>query len=147
KEGIEETCGDLVEVRTALLEEPEHGLTDEVIENTDALTWWAHAGHAKVDDAIVDKLYHRVLDGMGLIVLHSAHYSKLFRRLMGTGCGLSWREAAERERIWIVSPRHPITQGIDSLYFELPHVEAYGEPFDIPTPDELIFLSWLEGGD
>ncbi len=147
KSAIEETCGDLVEVRTALLEEPEHGLTDEVIENTDVLVWWAHAGHARVDDAIVEKLYHRVLDGMGLVVLHSAHYSKLFRRLMGTGCGLSWRVADERERLWIVDPGHPITQGLEGHAFELDHTEAYGEPFDVPTPDELIFISWFEGGE
>ena len=133
-------------VRTATLDEPGHGLTDQVLGATDVLTWWGHGAHDEVRDDIVDAVQKRVLDGMGLVVLHSGHYSKLFRRLMGTGCGLRWREAAERERIWCVNPGHPIAEGL-SDYFELPHTEMYGELFDIPEPDELIFISWFEGGE
>ncbi len=147
KQAIEETLGDGVNVRTATLDEPEHGLTDEVLDNTDVLTWWGHAAHAEVSDEIVDKVVKRVLSGMGLVVLHSGHYAKVFRRLMGTGCGLKWREAAERERIWCVNPGHAITAGLEKDYFELEHVEMYGEPFDVPVPDELIFISWFEGGE
>jgi trehalose utilization protein len=133
-------------IRTATLEEPEHGLTDEVLNQTDVLLWWGHIAHDKVSDEVVTKVQHRVLKGMGLIVLHSGHYSKIFKRLMGTDCGLIWREADERERIWIVNPAHPITQGLDR-YFEIPQAEMYGEFFDIPDPDELIFISWFEGGE
>lgn len=147
KAGIEEVLGDQVQIRTATLEEPEHGLTEQVLAETDVLTWWGHCAHDKVDDKIVQRVYERVLEGMGLIVLHSGHYSKIFRKLMGTGCGLYWREAAERERLWVVSPGHPITDGIDGDHFELPHVEMYGEHFDVPDPDELVFISWFEGGE
>ena len=65
---------------------------------------------------------------------------------MGTNCSLKWREVAEKERLWNIEPGHPITEGIGE-HFELPHVEMYGERFDIPTPDKLIFVSWFEGGE
>lgn len=144
--GIREQLGAAVEVRTATLDQPEHGLTEEVLANTDVITWWGHAAHAKVEDKIVDRVHKRVLEGMGIVVLHSGHYSKIFRKLMGTGCGLKWREAAEQERIWCVNPSHPIAQGLGE-YFELAHEEMYGEFFDIPEPEELIFIGWFEGGE
>ncbi|MCC2684452.1 MAG: trehalose utilization protein ThuA [Paenibacillaceae bacterium] len=134
------------ETRTATLAEPEHGLTDEVLENTDVLIWWGHKGHARVEDAIVDRVHQRVLAGMGLIVLHSGHFSKIFKKLMGTTCNLKWREQGDKERIWVVDPAHPIAEGIGA-YFELEHEEMYGERFDIPAPDELVFISWFTGGE
>jgi len=137
---------DGIAVRTATLEEPEHGLTEEVLGETDVLIWWGHMGHDKVEDAIVDRVHRRVLDGMGLIVLHSGHFSKIFRRLMGTSCDLKWREANERERLWVVNPAHPIAAGLPEC-ITLEHEEMYGEHFDIPAPDELIFISWFEGGE
>ncbi len=133
-------------VRTATLDEPEHGLTEEVLAETDVLTWWGHAAHAEVQDEIVDRVQARILDGMGLIVLHSGHFSKIFKHMMGTSCALKWREVAEKERLWVVNPVHPITQGLGP-YIELPHTEMYGEPFDIPTPDKVIFISWFAGGE
>jgi trehalose utilization protein len=135
-----------MEVRTATLDQPEHGLTDEVLANTDVLTWWGHAAHGEVRDEIVAKVHARVLEGMGLIVLHSAHFSKIFRKLMGTTCSLRWREADERERIWVLEPGHPITNGLEP-YFEIPKEEMYGEQFDIPAPDTLVFISWFQGGE
>lgn len=140
-----ETLGG-VAARTATLDEPEHGLTDAVLKETDVLIWWGHAAHGEVKDEIVKKVQKRVLEGMGLIVLHSGHFSKIFKVLMGTNCSLKWREAAEKERLWNVAPAHPITQGIGD-YIELPNTEMYGERFDIPEPDELIFISWFEGGE
>jgi trehalose utilization protein len=138
---------DIVVVKTATLDEDaEHGLSEEVLKETDVLTWWGHMAHQDVKDEIVDRVHKHVLEGMGLVVLHSGHYSKIFRRLMGTGCGLKWREAAEQERLWVVRPGHPIVDGLGE-YFELPHTEMYGEFFDVPQPDELIFISWFEGGD
>ncbi|MBP1993689.1 ThuA domain-containing protein [Paenibacillus eucommiae] len=133
-------------IRTATMNEPEHGLTDDVLRDTDVLIWWGHCDHEEVDDAIVDKIYARVLQGMGLIALHSSHYSKIFRKLMGTSCLLNWRVADEKERLWVVNPAHPIAQGVDR-YFELEQEEMYGEFFDIPDPDELVFLSWFQGGE
>jgi trehalose utilization protein len=134
------------EVRTATLDQPEHGLTEEVLRETDVLTWWGHCAHGQVDDTIVDRVQKHVLQGMGLIVLHSGHYAKIFKRLLGTTCSLTWREAGEKERIWVCNPGHAIAQGIDR-YFEIPNEEMYGEPFAIPNPDEVVFLSWFEGGE
>lgn len=142
--GLEAEDG--LQVRTATLPEPEHGLTQEVLDNTDVLVWWGHMAHDEVDDAIVQRVHDRVLNGMGLVVLHSGHFSKIFKKLMGTGCDLKWREANEKERIWTVDPSHPIASGIPE-YFELKPEEMYGEHFDIPAPDELIFVSWFEGGE
>ncbi|MFC0270600.1 ThuA domain-containing protein [Metabacillus herbersteinensis] len=134
------------EVKTATLDEAEHGLTEEVLHNTDVLIWWGHIAHDEVSDEIVKRVQQRVLDGMGLIVLHSGHFSKIFKVLMGTSCDLKWREADEKERLWVVDPSHPIADGIGE-YIELEKEEMYGEHFDIPTPDELIFTSWFEGGE
>lgn len=135
-----------IDVKTATLDEPEHGLTEEVLNNTDVLVWWGHMAHKDVSDEIVDKVYNRVMSGMGLIVLHSAHYAKIFIKLMGTSCSLKWREAGEKERLWVVDPGHPITEGIGE-YIELPEEEMYGEAFEIPQPDQLVFVSWFEGGE
>lgn len=145
-EGLKKLLESTVAIRTATLDEAEHGLTEKVLAATDVLTWWGHAAHAEVKDEIVDRVHKRVLDGMGLVVLHSGHYSKIFKKLMGTGCGLKWREAAELERIWCVNPGHPIADGLGE-FFELKHTEMYGELFDVPAPDELVFISWFEGGE
>ncbi|HEU0113599.1 MAG TPA: ThuA domain-containing protein [Thermomicrobiales bacterium] len=134
------------EIRTATLDEPEHGLTDDVLAATDVLVWWGHKAHKEVSDEIVDRVQARVLAGMGMIVLHSGHHSKIFRRLMGTTCDLKWREANDRERLWVVAPGHPIVEGIGD-YIQLEQEEMYGEHFDIPAPDGLIFVSWFTGGE
>lgn len=133
-------------VRTATLDEPEHGLTQSTLSDTDVLIWWGHMAHDEVRDEVVERVYRRVLEGMGLIVLHSGHFSKIFRKLMGTTCNLKWREVGERERIWVVEPGHQITTGLKE-FFEIEHEEMYGERFDIPAPDELVFISWFKGGE
>jgi len=135
-----------LKVRTATLEQPEHGLTEAVLEETDVLFWWSHGAHDKVEDKIVDRVQKRVLEGMGLIPLHSSHYAKIFKRLLGTSCSITWRVADERERLWVVNPGHPIARGIDR-FIEIDKEEMYGEPFGIPTPDEEVFISWFEGGE
>lgn len=135
-----------MQVRYATLSQKEHGLTEDVLGQTDVLIWWGHRAHDQVDDAVVDRVHRRVLDGMGLIVLHSAHFSKIFKKLMGTTCSLRWREAGEKERVWVIEQGHPIAQGLNH-YFEIPHTEMYGERFDIPEPDTLVFISWYAGGE
>jgi len=134
------------DVLTATLDEPEHGLTEEVLDDTEVLVWWEHRAHEDVEDAVVDRVCERIYDGMGFVPLHSAHFSKPFKRLMGTPCSLTYRESRERERVWTVDQSHPITNGIDTS-FVIPETEMYGEPFAIPTPDELVFVSWFEGGE
>lgn len=136
-----------LQIRTATLEEPEHGLTQEVLDQTDVLFWWGHVRHRDVSDEIVDRVHQRVLNGMGLIVLHSGHASKVFQRLMGTRTNeLRWHEDELMTRLWVMDPAHPIAQGFGD-YFELPAEETYGEHFDIPRPDDLVFVSWFPSGE
>ncbi len=137
-------CDD-IEVRTATLDDPECGLTDEVLDATDVLIWWGHMAHRAVPDEVAERVRLHVLAGMGLVVLHSAHHSKIFKALMGTTCNLSWRDG-DYERVWTVKPNHPIAAGVEPTFVLSPE-EMYGEPFDIPTPDEVVFMGWFRGGE
>ena len=132
-------------VRTATLDDPDCGLTEEVLNDTDVLFWWGHAGHQLVPDEVAERVHRHVLCGMGLVALHSAHHSKIFRKLMGTPCNLTWHDHA-RERVFVVNPAHPIAQGIPA-HFEIPEEECYGEPFSIPEADETVFLGWYNTGE
>ena len=134
-----------ITVRTATLEQPEHGLTEEVLDETDVLIWWGHWDHGAVADEVVQRVHRHVLGGMGLVALHSAHHSKVMKALLGTTLNLRWRHG-DRERVWCVSPSHPIAQGVPQQ-FQLDIEEMYGEPFDIPEPDETVFLGWFAGGE
>lgn len=132
-------------VRYATLDMPENGLSEEVLSETDVLIWWGHMAHDKVSDQTVARVHAHVLGGMGLIALHSAHHSKIMKALLGTTLNLKWRHG-DRERIWCIKPSHPIAEGVPD-HFGLPREEMYGEPFDIPDPDETIFLGWFKGGE
>jgi trehalose utilization protein len=134
------------QVRTATLADEEHGLTEAVLAETDVLLWWGHVAHADVSDEVVERVKQHVLGGMGLLVLHSGHFSKIFRNLLGTTCSLLWRNEGERELVWNVNPSHPIAEGIESPIV-IPEQEMYGELFDIPKPDDLVFISSFEGGE
>ena len=139
-------AADGIEATTATLQEPEHGLTQERLDNTDVLLWWGHAAHGDVADAVVERVVEAVWSGMGFIALHSAHFAKPFKRLMGSACNLTWREAGERERLWVTSRNHPIAAGLPD-HFELENEEMYGEPFGVPEPLETVFVSWFQGGE
>jgi trehalose utilization protein len=146
REGIEENLGERAHVSTATLDDPEHGLTEDVLQSTDVLVWWGHAAHGEVSDDVVERVHRHVLAGMGLVVLHSGHWSKIFGKLMGTSCTLRWRSERDREIVWTVNPSHPIAQGVPHPFI-IPEQEMYGEFFDIPAPDELVFLSTFSGGE
>ncbi|SDQ16114.1 ThuA domain-containing protein [Pseudovibrio sp. Tun.PSC04-5.I4] len=135
-----------ISAETAVLQDPEHGLSEERLADTDVLIWWGHAAHGDVSDEVVERVCNRVWGGMGMIFLHSAHFAKPFKRLMGAPCNLTWREAGERERLWVTSRNHPITAGIPDS-FELENEEMYGEPFGVPEPLETVFISWFQGGE
>ncbi|MBI1417276.1 MAG: trehalose utilization protein ThuA [Limimaricola sp.] len=135
-----------ISATTATLQEPEHGLPAERLAETDVLLWWGHAAHGQVSDAVVERVAEQVWAGMGLILLHSAHFAKIFKRIMGTPCNLTWREAGERERLWVTSRSHPIARGLPD-HFELENEEMYGEPFGVPEPMETVFVSWFQGGE
>jgi trehalose utilization protein len=133
-----------LDVTTATLQDAGHGL--DGLDDTDVLVWWGHSAHDEVPDEAAERVQRRVLAGMGLVVLHSGHHSKPFRLLMGTSCDLQWREADDRELVWTVAPGHPIASGVPSPIV-IPAQEMYGEHFDIPAPDELVFVSSFSGGE
>ena len=136
---------DDIEVTLAALDDPDNGLPDEVLNNTDVLIWWGHMAHHEVPDALVERIRHRVYTkGMGLIVLHSGHYSKVFRQVVGTNGNLSWGRD-QKEIVWNLLPSHPIAAGIPD-HFTLETEELYCEPFYVPQPDSLVFGSWFEDG-
>ena len=147
-EGLSELLGDEVAVRTATLDDPEHGLSEQALDETDVLLWWGHIAHDRVSDEVVERVRRHVLGGMGLIVLHSGHFSKIFIRMLGTTCSLRWRnpEGGERELVWNVNPAHPIAAGVEQPIV-IEAQEMYGEFFDIPTPDDLVFISSFTGGE
>ena len=145
-DGIRENLGAGAVVRTATLDQDDNGLSADVLEHTDVLTWWGHIAHGDVADAVVDRVHEKVLGGMGLVVLHSGHFSKIFRRLMGTTCSLRWRSEEDRELVWTVSPSHPVAAGVPHPIV-IERQEMYGEYFDVPEPDELVFLSTFSGGE
>ena len=145
-EAVREQANTNVDVNTATLDEPEHGLTEEVLASTDVLTWWGHKAHGEVRDEVVERVQRHVLAGMGLIVLHSGHFSKIFKALMGTTCSLQWRNDAERELVWTIAPGHPIAAGVPHPIV-IDQQEMYGEYFDVPVPDETVFLSSFAGGE
>ena len=138
--------GEEREVRTATLQEDEHGLTEQVLEQTDVLVWWSHCANDQVSDAVAERVVDRVHDGMGFVPVHSGKNSKPFKRLMGTTCSIKYRHGGETERVWAADPGHPITDGLDES-FEIPETEMYGEPYDIPEPGRTVFVSWFEGGE
>lgn len=144
--GLAEHLGGRAVIRTAVLDDPEHGLSEKALSEIDVLAWWGHMAHEEVADEVVERVRRRVLGGMGLLVLHSGHYSKIFRALMGTTCSLTWRDAAERELVWTVAPAHPIARGVPRPLV-IDRQETYGEPFDVPEPDELVFISTFGGGE
>lgn len=133
-------------ISTATLADEEHGLTEERLAQTDVLLWWGHKAHAEVSDDVVERVQRHVLGGMGLLVLHSGHFAKIFTRLLGTTCSLRWRNEGERELVWTVNPAHPIAEGVPSPLI-VPQQETYGELFDVPEPDSLIFISSFTGGE
>lgn len=135
-----------INVHIALQEEPENGLTDKVLNNTDVLIWWGSAWQDSVLDAVAEKVCKRILAGMGAVFLHSANGSKPFKKLMGTTCSLKRREDDQKERLWVINPSHPVANGLPET-FSIDNEEMFGEYFDIPAPDELVLLGWYPGGE
>ncbi|MBO5904651.1 MAG: ThuA domain-containing protein [Clostridia bacterium] len=134
-----------VEAKFVTLDDPDQGLPDEVLNNTDVLIWWGHLAHGEVKDELVEKVFRRVVNGgMGILCLHSAHHSKPFKRILGSTGNLTWGRN-QREVIWNMNPAHPILAGIPD-HFIIDNEELYAEPFYIPQPDELLLCGWFEDG-
>ena len=133
-----------IQVRTATFDMPEHGLTEEVLADTDVLVFWSHALQDEFSDEVAARVQRHVLAGMGLVALHSTHFSKVMKRLLGTSMTLKWKHG-EEEKLWCIMPTHPIAAGVPEM-IEIPKEEMYGEYFDIPKPDDVIFAGWFSGG-
>ena len=115
-------------------------MPQDALEKTDVLIWWGHKKHGDVKDETVDRIVQRVKDGgMGFIGLHSAHYSKPYKKLMGTPCG--WKggyvEDGSKLDMIVKAADHPIVKGMKD--FVIPHTERYGEPFECPEPEAVVF--------
>ena len=149
--GIHNTLADFLKldeeftVRTAVLGDPECGLTEDILNDTDVLLWWAHVAHDKLPDEIAKRVHDHVLKGMGFMPLHSAHLCKPMTSLLGTSCTLKWRDG-DVCRLWCTAPGHPIAAGVPD-YIEIDEEEMYGEFFDIPNPETQVFISWFSGGE
>ena len=133
-----------ISVGCATLDMPEHGLSEDVLENTDVLIWWSHARQDEVSDEVVERVCDHIRRGMGFVALHSAHYSKVCRKILGTSMTLSWKNDCH-EKLWCVNPAHPISEGVPTC-IDIPLEEMYGEPFGIPKPDDVIFVGWFDSG-
>jgi len=134
-----------MEITLAALDDPDQGLSDERLQNTDVLVWWGHMAHDEVDSVLVKKIRDRVWEGkMGFIALHSAHMARPFCAIVGTegvlSCGRN-----QKEIMWTLMPSHEISAGIPD-HFLIEEEELYAEPFHIPEPDELVFGAWFEDG-
>lgn len=144
---LSQRLGTAATVQAVSLDDRDHGLGQDLIDGTDVLVWWGHVKDLLVPDEAIDRVALRVEDGMGLVVLHASSASKLFRRLMGTSCAFAdWRQAGDWEKVWAVNPGHPIAAGVPPMW-ELATEEMYSEPWDIPEPDALVFISSFRGGE
>ena len=131
-------------VNIATFDMEEHGLTEEVLKNTDVLIWWSHARQEEISDRVVERVCRHIRCGMGFIGLHSAHYSKVMRQILGTSMTLSWKHDVH-EKLWCIDPTHPIAEGVPAC-IDIPCEEMYAEPFGIPKPDDVIFAGWFDKG-
>ena len=127
------------DVVTANLKDPDQGLPDAMLNSANVLIWWGHQKHGDVKDELVQKIVKRVNeDGMGFIATHSAHYSKPLKALLGTNCGWKYYiDDGTPVELIVKAPKHPIAKGIKN--FTIPKTERYGDPFEVPTPETLIF--------
>jgi trehalose utilization protein len=134
------------EAKTATLNDPEAGLSDAVLSQTDVLIWFGHKKHNAVPDEAVDRVIKHVRErGMGFIGLHSAHYSKPLKKLLNaSGSWRSYVNHGKPEQMWIVLPDHPIAKGVND--FTIPKTELYAEPFQVPPPEAVIVEGTWESG-
>lgn len=133
------------ETNVATFDMTEHGLSEQVLQNTDVLIFWSHARQDEFSEAVADRVCEHIRRGMGFIGLHSAHYSKIMKKILGTSMTLKWRHG-DREKLWCINRSHPIAYKVPEM-IELPEEEMYGEYFDIPKPDDIVFMGWFAGGE
>jgi trehalose utilization protein len=113
-------------VRTATLDEPEHGLRRRCWRETD-VTWWGHTAPRDVKDENCRACSTVSCRAWGIVVLHSGHFSKIFRKLMAP------RNLA-REAEYFAKSRGSLGQDIrswrESTIIHHPKMRRF---FDIPN--------------
>lgn len=126
------------DVVIAGIDDPDQRISDELLKKTDVLIWWGHKKHGDVKDALVDKIEKRVKEeGMGFIALHSAHFAKPNKRIMGTPCTFAAYVCDNKENVVSVAmPNHPICKGVAKT-FTVANDERYSDPYAVPTPDAV----------
>lgn len=134
------------QVEIASIDDADQGVPDERLRQADVLLWWSHMRHEDLLSATVDRVVSAVEHGLGLVALHSAISSPVFRRLVGTTGGFGGWRHGDREVLWTVDPSHPICRGVE-FPVVMPQQEMYSEPANLPTPDELVFISSFSGGE
>jgi trehalose utilization protein len=190
-------------VKTAKLDEADQGLSDAALDATDVLIFWCHRRVKDQDDARMEAVVKRVMEGkLGFIGLHSAHWAKPFVRLMqertkadavkalpaaeratakwaflndapyykGVGRAARvtpfvekgegnvykltlpacvfpvYRNDGMPSHVATLLPQHPIAAGLPAQW-DIPRTEMYGEPFHVPTPDEVVFEEKWDKGE
>jgi trehalose utilization protein len=131
-------------VKTATLSDPEQGISQAALDATDVLIWWGHLKHGDVSDTGVERIVKRVREGgMGIIFLHSAHFAKPLKAVLGaSGAWKDYVNDRSPHRITVADPKHPIARGVRD--FVIPQEERYEEPFIVPTPEAVVFEGYYE---
>lgn len=137
-----------IEARTRSIEDEDQGVSGDDLEWADVILWWGHLRHDDVTDETVDRIEEHVREnGVGFVSLHSAHYARPYKRLIGMSGDLGGHRLTddESEYVEVCAPDHPIAEGVDD--FTLPEVEMFGEPYDIPEPETVVLHSEYSEGD
>lgn len=70
-------------VKSVRMNDPEQGLSSEVLDNCDVLIWWGHRRQQEITPETGQALVERIRAGqLSLIALHSAHWSTPFMEAM-----------------------------------------------------------------
>jgi trehalose utilization protein len=71
------------DVRSVSIKDPEQGLSKDNLEWADVVVWWGHLRHQEVNEEAVAAIVAKITEGKcGLVALHSAHYSQVFKASM-----------------------------------------------------------------
>jgi trehalose utilization protein len=75
--------GARLQVRSVGIDDPEQGLSSDVLDNCDVLVWWGHQRHGEISADTAKGIVRRITSGqLSLIALHSAHWSRPFIEAM-----------------------------------------------------------------
>jgi trehalose utilization protein len=135
-----------LQVKTAALSSPDQGLAAAQLEETDVLIFWSHKKNAELSDKHAEEITRRVQEGkLGLITLHSAHWSKPFIKLMQARAIADARKQlgnAVTLRYRNENPMGKVPKADDEL---TPNLEQKEEFWELALP-LCVFPSWRADG-